>query len=454
MTIKLTFLGAVGTVTGSKYLLDIDDRRLMVDCGLFQGFKNLRLRNWRPFPVDPAGIEAVLLTHAHIDHSGYLPRLARQGFKGPIYTTEATRDLCAILLPDSGHLQEREAEFINRRGISKHHPSLPLYTQQDAERMLGQFRPVRFGEEVKLAGGVTARFVPAGHILGAAIIELEAGGRKIVFSGDLGRSNNPTMLDPTPIARADYLLCELTYGDRLHEARDPEEALAEVVGRTVARGGTVVIPAFAVGRTQTLLYHLERLKRSHRIPDIPVYLDSPMAIDVSDVFCRHPEEHRLSAAEAKAACGVAHYAHSVEESKALDADGDPKIIISASGMATGGRVLHHIKRFAPDPRNTILFAGFQAGGTRGASMTGGAESVKIFGEYVPVRAEVGNLHMLSAHADAGEIMAWLKHFHSPPRTTFIVHGEPGPADTLRHRIEEELGWTCRVPDDRESVELE
>ncbi len=310
-----------------------------------------------------------VLTHAHIDHSGYLPRLARQGFKGPIYTTEATRDLCAILLPDSGHLQEREAEFINRHGISKHHPSLPLYTQQDAERMLGQFRPVRFGEEVKLPGGVTARFVPAGHILGAAIIELEADGRKIVFSGDLGRSNNPTMLDPTPIARADYLLCESTYGDRLHEARDPEEALAEVVGRTVARGGTVVIPAFAVGRTQTLLYHLERLKRSRRIPDIPVYLDSPMAIDVSDVFCRHPEEHRLSAAEAKAACGVAHYAHSVEESKALDADGDPKIIISASGMATGGRVLHHIKRFAPDPRNTILFAGFQAGGTRGASMT-------------------------------------------------------------------------------------
>lgn len=454
MTIKLTFLGAVGTVTGSKYLLDIDDRRLMVDCGLFQGFKNLRLRNWRPFPVDPAGIEAVLLTHAHIDHSGYLPRLARQGFKGPIYTTEATRDLCAILLPDSGHLQEREAEFINRHGISKHHPSLPLYTQEDAERMLGQFRPVRFGEEVKLPGGVTARFVPAGHILGAAIIELMADGRKIVFSGDLGRSNNPTMLDPTPIAEADYLLCESTYGDRLHEARDPEEALAEVVGRTAARGGTVVIPAFAVGRTQTLLYHLERLKRAHRIPDIPVWLDSPMAIDVSDVFCRHPEEHRLSAAEAKAACGVARYAHAVEDSKALDADGEPKIIISASGMATGGRVLHHLKRFAPDARNTILFAGFQAGGTRGAAMTAGAESVKIFGEYVPVRAEVGNLHMLSAHADADEIMAWLKHFHSPPRTTFIVHGEPGPADTMRHRIEEELGWTCRVPDDRESVELD
>ncbi len=454
MTVKLTFLGGVGTVTGSKYLLDIDGRRLMVDCGLFQGFKHLRLRNWRPFPVDPASIGAVLVTHAHIDHSGYLPRLARQGFKGPIYATEATCDLCAILLPDSGHLQEREAEFINRHGISKHNPSLPLYTQEDAENMLGQFSPVRFRQEVKLPGGVTARFVPAGHILGAAIIELEADGRRIVFSGDLGRSDNPTMLDPTPIEKADYLLCESTYGDRLHEARDPEDALAEVVGRTAARGGTVIIPAFAVGRSQTLLYHLERLKRAHRIPDLPVYLDSPMAINVTDVFCRHPEEHRLSAAEAQAACGVATYVRSVEDSKAIDADTSPKIIVSASGMATGGRVLHHLKRFAPDARNTILFAGFQAGGTRGASMTAGAESVKIFGEYVPVRAEVGNLHMLSAHADANEIMAWLKHFRSPPRTTFIVHGEPGPADTLRHRIEEELGWTCRVPDDRESVDLD
>ena len=454
MPVKISFLGGAGTVTGSKYLLEIDGKRLMVDCGLFQGFKQLRLRNWRPFPVDAASIDAVLITHAHIDHSGYLPLLARQGFKGPIYATDATTDLCAILLPDSGHLQEREAEFAGRHGYSKHKPALPLYTQQDAERVLGQFRPVKFRSEIKLPGGATARFVPAGHILGAAIIELRVGGRSIVFSGDLGRSGTPTMLDPTPIERADYLLCESTYGDRLHEARDPEDALAEVVGRTVARGGTVVIPSFAVGRTQTLLYHLERLKRARRIPDVPVFLDSPMAIDVSDVFCRHAEEHRLSEAEARAACGVAHYTRAVEESKALDADPAPKIIVSASGMATGGRVLHHIKRFAPDPRNTILFAGFQAGGTRGAAMTQGAESVKMFGEYVPVRAEIDNLHMLSAHADANEIMVWLKHFREPPRTTFIVHGEPGPADSLRHRIEEELGWTCRVPEDRETAELD
>jgi len=451
---KLTFLGGVGTVTGSKYLLEFGGARLLVDCGLFQGFKQLRLRNWRPLPVDAASIDAVLLTHAHIDHSGYLPLLGRHGFKGPVYASEATRDLCAILLPDSGHLQEREAEFATRHGFSRHKPALPLYTQGDAEKVLGQFRAIKFRQDVKLPGGGVARFVPAGHILGAAIIELKVAGRTIVFSGDLGRFGNPTMVDPTPVERADWLLVESTYGDRLHEARDPEDALAEVVGRTVARGGTVVIPAFAVGRSQTLLYHLERLKAARRIPDIPVYLDSPMAIDVSDIFCRHFGEHRLSEGQAHAACGVARYTRAVEESKALDADPAPKIIVSASGMATGGRVLHHIKRYAPDARNTILFAGFQAGGTRGAAMTAGAESVKMFGEYVPVRAEVDNLHMLSAHADAAEIMAWLGHFRPAPRTTFIVHGEPAPADMLRRRIAEELGWTCSVPEDRETVELD
>ena len=453
--LRLTFLGGVGTVTGSKYLLDLPEGpRILVDCGLFQGFKQLRLRNWAPLPVEPASIDAVVLTHAHLDHSGYLPLLVRSGFKGPILCTPATRDLCGILLPDSGHLQERDAEFANRHGFSKHKPALPLYTAADAVASLAQFKPVEFGQEHRVASGLMLRFLPAGHILGAAIAELmHKGGPRIVFSGDLGRPGSPTMPDPTPIRRADYLLVESTYGDRRHDPRDVEEMLAEVITRTAARGGTVLIPAFAVGRAQILLYHLHRLKAARRIPDLPVFLDSPMAVDASEITCRHPKAHRLTEQECRRSCKVARYVQSVEESKALDASPFPKVIISASGMATGGRVLHHLKVFAPDRRNTILFSGFQAGGTRGAAMVAGADSVKIHGQYVPVRAEVANLSMLSAHADVEEIMAWLRGFEAPPRLTFVTHGEPAAADALRHRIEEELGWTCRVPEHGETVAL-
>ncbi len=450
---KLTFLGGAGTVTGSKYLLDVDGRRILIDCGLFQGFKQLRLRNWNPFPVDPRSIEAVLLTHAHIDHTGYLPRLVKNGFSGPVFATEATRDLCGILLPDSGYLQEKEADFANRHGTSKHKPALPLYTQSDAESALERFQPIPFSTTHEILPAISARFLPAGHILGAAIIELKVEDTTIVFSGDLGRPGSPTMVDPTPVARADYLLVESTYGDRAHSTEDPETALAQVIARTAARGGTVVIPAFAVGRTQTLLYHLQRLKAAKRIPDLPVYLDSPMAIDASDIFCSHAGEHRLSPEQCRTACRVAEYVRSVEDSKALDRNQFPKVIVSASGMATGGRVLHHLKHFAPDPRNTVLFAGFQAGGTRGAAMIAGAETIKILGEHVPVRAEVDHLDMLSSHADANEIMAWLRNFEAAPRMTFIVHGEPGSADALRHRIKEELGWACGVPEHQEQVDL-
>ncbi|SMF36060.1 metallo-beta-lactamase family protein [Tistlia consotensis] len=453
MGISLSFLGAVGTVTGSKYLIEIDGARVLLDCGLFQGFKQLRLRNWAPLPVAAKSIDAVVLTHAHLDHSGYIPLLVKKGFRGPIYCTEGTRELCAILLPDSGYLQEKDAEFANRHGFSKHRPALPLYDQADAEAALERFSAVPFDTERTVADGLSARFLPAGHILGAAIVELSCAGRRLVFSGDLGRPNSATMLDPTPIASADYLVVESTYGDRLHERRDPEEALAEVINRTAARGGTILIPSFAVGRAQTLLYHLQRLKAAKRIPDLPMYLDSPMAIDATELFCRHAEEHRLSQHQAEVACRVARYVREPQESKALDREAMPKIIISASGMATGGRVLHHLKRFAPDPRNTILFAGFQAGGTRGAAMTSGAERVKIHGEYVPVRAEVDNLHMLSAHADADEIMGWLGKFERAPRMTFVTHGEPAASDALRHRIEEELGWPCTVPEYREETEL-
>jgi metallo-beta-lactamase family protein len=449
----VTFLGGVGTVTGSKYLVDFGGSRVLVDCGLFQGFKNLRLRNWTPFPVDPAGLGAVVLTHAHIDHSGYLPLLVRQGFRGRILCTDATRDLCAILLPDSGHLQESEAERANRYGYTKHKPALPLYTQHDAETSLKYFHPVAFDLPVPIGNEATLRFRVAGHILGAATAQIECDGLTIVFSGDLGRPGDATMLDPAPVRRADYLVVESTYGNRRHDALDPEQALADVVNRTVRRGGTVLVPAFAVGRAQTVLYHLQRLKKARRIPDLPIYLDSPMAVDASNIFCAHPAEQRLSEAECRATCNVATYVQGVAESKALDESAVPKVIVSASGMATGGRILHHLKRYAPDPRNTVLFTGFQAGGTRGAAMTAGADQVKIHGAYVQVRAEVANLHMLSAHADADEIVAWLRHFESPPRMTFITHGEPEASDALRKRIAEELGWSCTVPEQGERAQL-
>ncbi|HXV23180.1 MAG TPA: MBL fold metallo-hydrolase [Alphaproteobacteria bacterium] len=453
MSIRLSFLGGVGTVTGSKYLLELDDLRILIDCGLFQGFKQLRLRNWAAMPVDPKGINAVVLTHAHLDHSGYVPLFVKKGFAGPIICTEATSDLCRILLPDSGHLQEKDAEYANRHGFSKHQPALPLYTLEDAKLSLDRFTPVIFRQEREITRRLSVRFLPAGHILGAAIVEVKCAGLTVIFSGDLGRPGSATMVDPTPMRRADYLLVESTYGDRRHGAQDPEMALAEVIIRTAARGGTVLVPAFAVGRAQTLLFHLQRLKATKRIPDVPVFLDSPMAIDASELFCKHLGEHKLTADQCRTACGVARYVREAEESKALDQHPMPKVILSASGMATGGRVLHHLKHYAPDPRNTILFTGFQASGTRGAAMTAGAESVKIHGAYVPIRAEVATLQMLSAHADADEIMDWLSNFAAPPRMTFVTHGEPAASDALRHRIEEELGWACIVPEHREEVAL-
>ena len=452
---KITFLGGVGTVTGSKYLVEAGDRKILVDCGLFQGYKQLRLRNWSPPPVDPSTIDAVVLTHAHIDHSGYLPVLVRSGYRGRIYATAATRDLCDILLPDSGFLQEREADFANRHGTSKHHPALPLYTREEGEEVIPRFTDVDFDADTDLGGGVTLRMMRAGHILGAAMIRLSFKGRHLLFSGDLGRPDDATMHDPAVVRQADWLVVESTYGDRQHTAQDPEAALADVVSRTAGRGGTVLIPAFAVGRAQSIMYHLHRLKAAGRIPDLPVVLDSPMAIDATEIFCRHIKDHRLDANACARVFGAVRYTRTVDESKSLMQNhiNMPMIIISASGMATGGRILHHLRHLASDHRNAILFAGFQAGGTRGAAMTSGAKSVKIFGEYVAIRAEVANLHMLSAHADADEIMGWLQGFESPPRQTFVTHGEPSSADALRHRIEETLGWSCMVPEYRDQVAL-
>ena len=450
---RLTFMGAAGTVTGSKYLLEHGGKRLLVDCGLFQGLKQLRLRNWDRFPMDPSAIDAVVLTHAHIDHSGYLPALAKQGFRGPVYATEATRDLSTLMLPDSGHLQEEDAFYANKHGFSKHQPALPLYTEEEARRVLRLFRPQPFGQTFEPIPGVTLHFRPAGHILGAASVHVAWDGGSALFSGDLGRNEDVLMRPPQDPAAADSVVVESTYGDRLHEQEDPSTLLAEVINRTAARGGVVVVPAFAVGRAQALMYLVANLKRDQRIPDLPVFLNSPMAADVTEIYHRHRPEHRLDPAQCDRMCKAARIVNSVEESQKLNDLRFPAVIISASGMATGGRVVHHLKAFLPDRRNTVLLAGYQAAGTRGAALAGGAKEVKIHGQYVPVRAEIASLGSISAHADRGELLGWLGRLPQAPKQVFVTHGEPVAADSLRHAIEEKHGWRCTVPDHMQAVEL-
>jgi metallo-beta-lactamase family protein len=452
--LRLTFLGGAGTVTGSKYLLEKDDHRILIDCGLFQGYKALRLRNWAGLPIAPASISAVVLTHAHLDHSGYLPVLAKKGFSGPVFCTEATASLCQILLPDSGHLQEQDAEFANRHHFSKHHPALPLYTEEDAQRALKTLRPHSFGKAHELPGGAQVSFLHAGHILGAATVIVEWDGCRIAFSGDIGRYGDPLMPDPVSPEAVDYLLMESTYGDRQHDRTNPQDALAQIISKTIHRGGTVIIPAFAVGRAQSLLYHIGQLKAALRLPKLlPVFLDSPMAIDATDIFKRYAPDHRLDATQLKLMDGGVRYIHTGQASKELTANPMAKVIISASGMATGGRVLHHLEHYAPDPKNSIVFAGFQAGGTRGAAMIAGAPSIKMHGQYVSVRAAIHNLSMLSAHADRDELLRWARGVKTKPKQAFIIHGEPAAADTLRHSIEESLGWNCQVSDHLQQVVL-
>lgn len=451
--ISFTSLGGAGTVTGSKHLLEVDGRRILVDCGLFQGLKSLREQNWAPLPIEPSSIDAVVLTHAHLDHSGYLPKLVKDGFRGPILASAATRDVAEIILRDSGHIQEKDAEQANRYGYGKHKPALPLYGVHDAERAVERFASTPFHTSVQLPGGASLTLRRAGHILGAATAEVNWNGTKILFSGDLGRYGDATMVDPEPVEEADYVVMESTYGDRLHDPEDPTEALGEVIERTTARGGTVIIPTFAVGRAQSLLYHIWRLKQAGRIGLTPIYMDSPMAINATDLLCAHLEDHRMPADVCDAACAVATYVRDVAASKEITASPMPKVILSASGMATGGRVLHHIKAFGPDRRNTILFSGFQAAGTRGRSMVEGAREVKIHGEWVPIHAEVANLPMLSAHADAEEILRWLSGLKRPPRKVFIVHGEPHASDALRVRIQDRFGWDCVIPQMMERHDL-
>lgn len=451
---QIQFLGATGTVTGSKYLITSATARVLVDCGLFQGYKQLRLRNWERLPVSPAEIDAVVLTHAHLDHSGYLPLLVKNGFRGEIHCSEATYDLCRILLPDSGRLLEEEADYANRRGFSKHSPALPLYTEDDAHHALRRFVPFDFGEKFEVANGLRATMHPAGHILGAAVVSLSDSSTTITFSGDLGRPDDLLMVPPSVIEHTDYLVVESTYGNRTHDKEDPKIALGKIIRETAARGGVTVIPSFAVGRAQELLYGIHLLKESGDIPaSLPIFLNSPMATNALELYYKHRRQHRLTQVQTEAMCRTARIVNSVEESIALNRKQMPMVIIAASGMATGGRVLHHLKSFAPDPRNTILFAGFQAGGTRGAAMLDGAQAIKIHGEYVSLRARVEQIGNLSAHADADEILHWLSHFKQAPKQTFITHGEAAGADALRMRIEQELKWKCRVPDYRESFEL-
>ncbi len=450
---KLTFLGAAGTVTGSKYLLETRAHRLMIDCGLFQGLKALRLRNWAPFPIDPTTVDAVILTHAHLDHSGYLPLLAKLGFNGAIHCSQATRDLCRILLLDSAHIQEKDAEFHNKHNTSKHEPALPLYTVADVMAVMKQFKAHPFKEAFSLGEGVQALFRHAGHILGAATLEIQADGKTIVFSGDLGRPNDPVMWPPAPVPAADYLLIESTYGNRVHDSADTEERLAEIITRTAKRGGKIIIPSFAVGRAQSLLYTLSKLKAAHRIPNLPIYLDSPMAIQASEMIHRFPHDHRLSEEQCKAMDHVATYTASVDESKAIASYHGPMVILSASGMATGGRILHHLRQYLPDRRNTVVLAGFQAEGTRGRSLQDGQKLIKIFGKQIEVHAEIETIHALSAHSDSNEILDWLKQFARAPQHVFVTHGEADAAAALAERIHRELGWKCSVPQMSESANL-
>ena len=479
--VSLTFLGAARTVTGSKYLVESGGTRVMVDAGLFQGLKELRLRNWQDLPVPASSIDAVVLTHAHLDHFGYLPRLVAQGFRGRVFCTQGTQDLCKIVLPDAGRLQEEDANYANRHNFSKHKPALPLYSEVDAFRAVSQLQPCGYNRPMPVAAGIEVEFINAGHLLGSSYVRMRIDGRTILFGGDLGRFGRPVLPDPTMVAAADYLLVESTYGNRVHEQDDNGDRLAAIVTQTAQKGGKLIIPAFAIGRTEELVYWLRRLEFEKRIPVLPVFVDSPMAAaalaryservqeldpdmrpEERDDKAPHdaaapnsPEVRRHHAKQERDMCVFCTQRFRVvgtpEESKQLTASKMPAIVISASGMAAGGRVLHHLKVALPNAQNTVLFAGYQAVGTRGRRLVDGEKSIKIHGEWVPVAARIEQIDSMSAHADANEIMRWLHGFTAPPGQTFIVHGEPAAQDALGARLKEELGWTWKAPEHRETV---
>ncbi len=455
----LTFLGAARTVTGSKYLVEHNGIRVLVDAGMFQGAKEHRLRNWDDFPVPPRSIDAVVLTHAHLDHIGFLPRLVAQGFRGRVFATPGTGDLAKLVLPDSARIQEEDARQANRHGYSKHSPALPLYSEADAYRALGQFHPHGYGRPLEIARGVTIQFHQAGHLLGSSFVLMTLeGGPRILFGGDLGRYGRPVLPDPVPPPEADIMLVESTYGDRDHEEDDNGARLASVIKDTVARGGRVVIPAFAIGRVEELLYWIRHLEAAKKIPVVPVYVDSPMAAEALAFYAARSHEldpDMRPASRDVSAFATTHFRviSTPEQSKALTADQGVSIIISSSGMATGGRVLHHLKASLPDTRDTVLFVGYQAGGTRGRDLIDGAPTVKIHGQVIPVRAHIAKIDSMSAHADRGEILRWLHTVTAPPKQLFLVHGEPGPMDALKVRIHEEFGWPVQAPSHGDTVAL-
>ena len=444
----LTFLGAARTVTGSRHLVEVDGRRILIDCGLFQGLKELRLRNWAAMPIPPETIDCVVLTHAHIDHSGSLPRLVAQGYSGPIYCTAGTADLCSLVLPDAAHLQEEDAKFANRRGYSKHHPALPLYTEADAAEALSRLRPSPFGKTIAIGEGFEIEFINAGHLLGSSYVKLTRSDKSsagILFGGDLGRYDRPILPDPSPGVDTDVLLLESTYGDRVHPQEDDGRALARIVTETHARRGKVIIPAFAIGRVEELLYWLFKLEDQGRLPEMPIYVDSPMAIKGIAFYRARTDELDKEIIAMRRKLPRFIPVNSGRESQALVENDRPAVIVASSGMATGGRVVHHLLAGLPDPRNTVLFVGFQAAGTRGRMLVEGARHVKIFGQHVPVHAKIEKLDGLSSHADAAEIIRWLRTFPRPPKTTYLVHGEIVAQEALRLRIEKELGWRVEVP---------
>lgn len=450
--LSVQFLGAAGTVTGSRFLLRGCERMLLVDCGLFQGHKPLRLRNWQKFPVDPTAIEFVLLTHAHLDHSGYIPALLAQGFTGKIYCSHATFELCQILLRDAAKIQQEDAAYRNRHGSSRHQPALALFTAAQAEEALKHFQPIDFHQRVEL-GNISFSLLPNGHILGSSMIALEICGKQLLFSGDVGRPCDPIMRAPEPPPYCDYLFVESTYGDRQHRQIDVEAMVADIINDTVRLGGSVLIPAFAVGRAQSMLYLIQKLRNKRLIPTLPCYMDSPMSVAATELMLRHHALHRLSKQQCDSICNNIIFTNSVEQSRAIAHVESPKIILSASGMATGGRVLHHLKTMLPEARNSILFAGYQAGGTTGQRLTSGETEIKIHGSTYPVTARVEQLDFLSAHADSEELIEWLQKIPVAPKRSFIIHGEPAAAEHFGQLLNQRLGWSSHRPQQGEQILL-
>jgi metallo-beta-lactamase family protein len=471
----IQFLGAAGTVTGSKHLISTTDDpndaggfRVLIDCGLFQGQKEWRERNWQDTPVPARSINAVILTHAHLDHCGWLPRLVKEGFRGPIYATQATIDLCSVVLPDSGHLQEEDAAFYNKRGTSKHTPALPLYTLKEAQDCMQYFKAVLVEQTIQLSPQLSFRFVRAAHILGSCMAEVTLGAnapsRRLLFTGDIGRVRNSTVAPgkvvhsgPQEGETADVLVMESTYGNRVHPDTDPRPQLASLIKDTVARGGSVIVPAFAVERTQKFIFMIKELMESGAIPRVPVYCDSPMAIKAVEIFLKHSEEYTEQSADLIRKFGSPlkwpgfTFAQTSEESKKINESKFPSIIISSSGMVTGGRILHHLAQRLPDPKNQVIFIGFQAPGTRGAIIKSGAKEVKIFGEFIPIRAQIAALEQFSDHADPPELLEWLHTFKNQPGVTYLVHGEPAASSQLQGLMKKDLGWNVQVAEYMEKV---